>query len=108
MKIKEGKCLPPKGFRGINIFGTLYVREGYEPSERMVNHELIHTVQMKEMLWVFFYLWYGIEWSIKFLFKYWNRHTAYRNISFEREAYENEKDFSFLESRNFWNFLKYI
>ena len=34
---------------------------------------------------VFFYLWYVLEWFVR-LFIDKNGHTAYRNISFEREA----------------------
>jgi hypothetical protein len=40
---------------------------------------------MKEMLYIPFYLWYGVEWLIKLLCK----GNAYRNLSFEREAYDN-------------------
>ena len=47
-----------------------------------------HTAQMKEMLYIFFYLWYVVEWIIRLFMK----GNAYRNISFEREAYSNEDD----------------
>jgi hypothetical protein len=40
---------------------------------------------MKEMLYIPFYLWYGVEWLVKLFCK----GNAYRNISFEREAYDN-------------------
>lgn len=40
---------------------------------------------MLEMGIVFFYLWYVLEWLVR-LFIDKNAHTAYRNISFEREA----------------------
>ena len=46
----------------------------------------------------------------EFLFgyiKYKNWNLAYRNISFEREAYANEKDLYYLKQRSFWSFLKY-
>ena len=39
--------------------------------------------------------------------KYKNWQSAYRNISFEREAYANEKDLNYLKKRSFWEFLKY-
>jgi len=85
MKIIVNKYLPFKGFIAINLFGVLFVREEYkdELSSRVLNHEAIHTKQMKEMLYVFFYLWYFVEWVAK-LFVYGR--DAYRNISFEREA----------------------
>jgi hypothetical protein len=40
---------------------------------------------MKEILYIPFYLWYGVEWLIKLFYK----GNAYRNLSFEREAYDN-------------------
>jgi hypothetical protein len=33
---------------------------------------------------------------------------AYRNVVFEREAYENEYDLSYLKSRSYWRFMSYI
>lgn len=42
------------------------------------------------MLFIFFFLWYFIEWTVK-LFKYGVKdNKAYYNLSFEREAYINE------------------
>ena len=86
MKIIYNNFIPFKGFAAINLFGVLFVREGVKITEEMINHEKIHTAQMKEMLYIFFYLWYVIEWVIR-LFK---KGDAYRNISFEKEAYINE------------------
>ena len=69
----------------MNLFGVIFARKECEPlGERTLNHEAIHTAQMKEMLYVGFYLWYLIEWFVK-LFIYGKK--AYRNISFEREVY---------------------
>ncbi|MGK0254765.1 MAG: hypothetical protein ACI9OE_002275, partial [Mariniflexile sp.] len=39
-------------------------------------------------------------------YKKW--HLAYRNISFEREAYANEMYLDYLKQRKFWSFLKYL
>ena len=50
---------------------------------------------------------YGIEFLIR-LIQYKNRHKAYRNISFEREAYANEKDLDYLKSRPFWGFSRFV
>ena len=70
-----------------------------------INHETIHLRQQIELLIIPFYLWYGIEWIIKF-FRYGKR--SYYNLGFEREAVENEKDNLYLCNRKFWAFLKYI
>jgi hypothetical protein len=49
-------------------------------------------------------VWYIVEWLIRLL----KKGNAYRNISFEREAYANQGDFSYLKGRGWFNFLKYI
>ena len=37
-----------------------------------------------------------------------DRKKAYYAISFEREAYANEKDLNYLKKRSFWSFFKYV
>jgi hypothetical protein len=56
---------------------------------------------------VFFYLWYGIEFLARWI-RCGNKHQAYRNISFEQEAYAGENNFMYLKQRSFWAFLKYV
>jgi len=73
-----------------------------------VNHERIHLQQQKELLLLAFLLWYGLEYFIKLL-HYRNRREAYLNISFEREAYQNEKNLNYLSNqRKLWAFTKYL
>lgn len=103
MKIIYHSNVCPKGYSGIYLFGLLFVRGGYV-SDRMRRHELTHERQAIEMLFIFFYLWYVIEWFIR-LFRKGN---AYRNISFEREAYMNEYNSLYLKQRRFFAFLKYL
>ena len=79
----------------------------YKGKKILLNHEKIHLKQQVELLIIFFYLWYGIEFTVRF-FQYKNWDKAYRNISFEREAYENEKDFEYLKKRKIWGFWKYL
>ena len=74
-------------------FGV-YVNQKYSIpenlSDRTKRHEgNIHWPQQLELLIIFFYILYGLEWFIK-LFIYGKK--AYRNISFEREAYDNDDD----------------
>lgn len=73
----------------------------------LVNHEKIHLKQQAELLLIFFYLFYGLEWFFKVL-KYKNGYLAYKNLSFEREAYQHEKNFKYIKKRKFWAFLKYL
>lgn len=89
MKVIENKYLPPAGYSAIMLFGVVFVRTGVRLSPRTIRHEEIHKKQMLEMLVLFFYLWYGIEYLIR-ICMYRNRKVAYRNISFEREAYAND------------------
>ena len=104
MKIIRNKYIPFKGFRAINIFGVLFVRGNAKIDNVTIRHEAIHTAQMKEMLYIFFYLWYVVEWIIRLFMK----GNAYRNISFEREAYANQDDLNYLENRKRFDFVKYI
>ena len=104
MRVIENTIIPFKEFAGINLFGVLFIRKGVKVSERMLNHEKIHTAQMKEMLFVFFYLWYFIEWMIRLVI---NHKTAYKSISFEREAYAND-EIAYLPDRRPYNWIKYL
>lgn len=107
MKIKYSKIIPFKGFYAINLFGTFFIREEYKGktvSKSVLNHESIHTAQMKEMGYVFFYIWYFIEWLIRLVI---NGRHAYRLLSFEQEAYDNEKNYKYLNKRKPYSWFKY-
>ena len=104
MKIIRNEYIPFKGFRAINLFGILFVRGNARISERTIRHEAIHTAQMKELWYVFFYLWYVTEWLVRLFMK----GNAYRNLWFEREAYSNEEDVIYLEDRKRFAWIKYI
>lgn len=105
MKIIYNNIIPFPGFKAINLFGILFVRKNAYIDKYTLNHEEIHTYQMKELLYIFFYIWYVIEWIIK-LFKYSSK--AYRNISFEREAYDNDRDLNYLKTRKRFSFIRYL
>lgn len=90
------------------IFPFILVKEAHYKNDKIViNHEKIHLRQQLELGILFFYLWYIIEYLV-YLLKVKNRDLAYRSISFEREAYTNERNFEYLENRKFWGFLKYF
>lgn len=103
MKLRKNKILPFGGFKAINLFGILFYK-GKTPSEKTINHESIHTAQMKELLYIFFYIWYGIEYFIR-LFQ---RGNKYRSISFEREAYNNDDNLDYLKTRKKYAWFKYV
>ncbi len=100
--------LIPKGFRGIALFPFVLVKY---PSDKknaiFINHERIHLRQQFELLVFPFFIWYGIEFLLRWI-QYKDKDLGYRNISFEREAYAKEKELDYLKQRSFWNFIKYI
>lgn len=104
MKLIYNKLIPFSGYRAINLFGLCFVRKGCKIDIYGINHEKIHTAQMKELLYIGFYIWYLIEWFI-LLIKYRNSYKAYRNIRFEKEAYDNKLDLQYLNKRIKYNYL---
>lgn len=80
--------IPFKGFKAITLWPFIFIR-GIECSQVCINHENIHGRQQLELLIIPFYIIYLIEWVFK----------GYRNISFEKEAYNNEKDLDYLEQK---------
>ena len=105
MIIIVSKFLIPKGFRGITLFPFILVSEPtLKQNDVFINHEKIHIRQQIELLIVPFFIWYGIEFLIKW-YTFKEKNLAYRNISFECEAYQNEKDLAYLKERSFWRFL---
>ena len=106
MKIIYNNIIPFRGFMAINILGVLFVRKAFK--DRLtpvdINHEEIHTKQMKELLYVGFYILYLFFW-LRNLVKGDNK--AYRNIKFEKEAYSNENNLVYLSVRKKYAWRKY-
>lgn len=97
MRIIRNNYLPPlRKMRCMNLFGVLFVRNGFEPSVFDINHETIHSEQMKELWYIGFYLIYCLEYVYRLsgCVVDWARgslnrsvwYSAYRRISFEVEA----------------------
>lgn len=103
--IIHNSILPFGHYKAVRFFGILFAKT--DLSEVDINHERIHSAQCLELLGIEFYLWYAIEWLIR-LSIYHNSHRAYRNISFEREAYVNEDDLDYIKTRKLFNFLKFL
>ena len=103
----------------------IFVKNNAKIDDVTINHEAIHSKQFIELMilfavvtvfirwWLplfaplFFYVWYVAEWLVRTI-QYRNFDKAYKNISFEREAYANEGDASYLKGRGWFNFLKYL
>jgi hypothetical protein len=102
------KYLMPRGFRGLTFFPFVFLMNKEDALDKVfVNHEKIHLRQQIELLVLPFYVWYVMEFLIRWIMTK-DKNVAYRNISFEKEAYTNEKDLNYLKSRSFWKFLNYF
>ncbi len=89
------------------IFPFVFLREmKFKDDQTLVNHERIHFRQQIEMLIIFFYPVYLLNFILN-LIRYGKWNKAYREIIFEREAYSKESDLIYLSKRKFWNFLNY-
>ena len=107
MIILSLRLLRKTRINGITIFPFIFLRESaFKENKILINHEKIHIRQQLELLVIFFYLWYVVEYYYWY-FKLKDKHLAYRNISFEREAYAMEEDLNYLETRKIWSFWKY-
>ncbi|KFC21006.1 MULTISPECIES: hypothetical protein [Epilithonimonas] len=93
---------------GITLFPFILLRKKeLRHNPILINHEKIHLRQQLELLIIPFYIWYLSEYYIKYL-KYKNPDLAYRNISFEREAYKNDQNLDYLKKRKWWSFISYL
>lgn len=115
LKLAYSCWLPFKGFGSITLFGFLVRRKDKKNtpiSDQTWIHENIHRKQVEDFhLWYFgyilFYIFYVLEWLLKVpsaLFGY----RPYYSISFEKEAYRNQKNAGYLEERKHFAWLKYI
>lgn len=54
-----------------------------------------------------FYLWYSVEWLVR-LCLLRNGKKAYRAVSFEQEAYANERNMNYAENAGYFSWVKYL
>lgn len=102
------RFIPWGSFWAINLFGFVLARRDYGrlgPQE--LRHEYIHTLQQREMLFVAFYVFYLAEWLVRLLY-YRNATVAYRNISFEREAYDRQAQLRYPATRKPFAWVRYL
>jgi hypothetical protein len=102
------KYLTPNGFRGLTLYPFVFLKDKSDKENVvLLNHERIHIRQQIELLVLPFLVWYILEYLVRLL-QFRDRNLAYRNISFEREAYQNEKNLDYLKQRSFWSFINYL
>ena len=101
---------------GMSIFPFIVMRKEFKDPftakdklkrEKLIRHETIHFKQQLELLIIPFYILYISEFIIRFII-HRNFKKAYKKISFEQEANNNEEDFSYLEKRKPYSWVKYL
>ena len=97
-----------KNYVGLSLWPFIILKhDELKDDTVLINHEKIHLKQQQELLIVFFYLFYLSEWLLRTLL-YLDSYKAYQNISFEREAYANEKNLDYPHDRKAFGFLRYF
>ena len=91
---------------GMALWPFVLVRQA-KPDAFLLNHERIHLRQQLELGIIPFYIWYAVEYLIR-RWQYKNHYKAYRNISFEREAFTNDHNLTYREQRSWYSFAKYL
>ena len=105
-----GKEFYPIRSMGWTFFCVIFVRDIERKDFQIsyLNHERIHVAQMWDMWFIFAYLLYSVEFLIKLPLYGFRPKKAYRNISFEREAYANQDDFTYVFLRNKFSHFFYF
>ena len=126
MLIIHNHIIPLDGFEALTVWPFIFVRsKNFDEVDE--NHEEIHGRQQLEMLvvgivlsvvlcstgcgwWSLFALpisfyWYLLEWSVRLVFLPGN---AYRQTSFEAEAYAHQEDMDYLRHRKPFAWIKYL
>ncbi|MFD2570742.1 hypothetical protein ACFSUS_08875 [Spirosoma soli] len=91
---------------GMALFPFILVRQP-NPGPVLINHERIHLRQQAELGIIPFYVWYVLEYMVRRV-QYRDHYMAYRNISFEREAFANDADLTYLSNRRWFAFRAYL
>ena len=97
-----------KYFYGITIWPFVILRsKDLRSNQGLINHERIHLRQQLEMLIVPFYVWYFLEFLVRWA-TLGSSYRAYRSISFEQEAYNHEYDYDYLKTRRMYSWMRFV
>ena len=128
--IIENSFIPFRGFLCVNLFGVIFTRDKKRITWQVLNHELIHTMQLFEVdcyfsiPWIFlsssiswwyllgipfsYYIWYLIEWIFR-IFR--ALATVYRVRQGKRKEHMKKAYYELLfeqEARNHQDEILYI
>lgn len=132
-KIIYNNIIPFKGYLAMCVFPFIFVRkDARNLTVKDINHEKIHGVQQIEThivalilavllaavglfswWWVLvsplvYFALYGLEYIVRWICYGFDTREAYRNISFEQEAYLNENDLTYIKNRHLFASWKYL
>lgn len=133
MKIVYNYTIPFKGYLAMCVFPFIFVRkDARNLTVKDINHEKIHGMQQIEThivalilavllaavglfswWWVLvsplvYFALYGLEYIVRWICYGFDTREAYRNISFEQEAYLNENDLTYIKNRHLFASWKYL
>ena len=129
-KVIINRFIPFGGYKALAILPFVFVRKDVLFSVYDKNHECIHIEQQKEVMpfalvtavimsiygcgWcsllaLALYFWlYAAEYMVRLVIYGFNMREAYRNISFEQEAYMNDKNMAYLDFRSQYAWIRYL
>jgi len=91
---------------GMAIFPFILLKSAsFKSDPEIINHEKIHLRQQLELLVFPFYIAYLLNYLVNLL-HYKKHELAYRNIVFEKEAYDYEADLNYLKYGNWYGWIK--
>lgn len=97
-----------KNYVGLTLWPFIILKhDELKEDTILIHHERIHLRQQRELLLLPFYFLYIFEWLIRCVC-YLDSYKAYQNISFEREAYKNERNLNYASERKPFSFIKYL
>lgn len=82
----------------IALWPFILIRPNVERTPELIHHERIHLQQQLELLLIFFYLFYLVEY-IFYRSKGFSHNKAYLSLSFEKEAFGHQSDIDYLKKR---------
>ena len=131
-KVIFNDIIPFSGFKACAIYPWVFVRNEFKERFTIIdsNHETIHSRQQLEMYIVgviltfilfvcglswwslfalpIFFVWYGMEWFLRWCVYGFDKSDAFHNVSFEQEAYGNESNLDYLRTRKRFSWCKYL
>lgn len=87
------------------LWPFIFIRDEKYRTSILLNHERIHLAQQKEMLVIPFFVLYILNFVFNLITM---NKSPYKNIVFEKEAFENEDWDIYLKIRKFWAWVSYL